>query len=372
MNIKYLSPQLLDQAITLSDLTDPRNGSHALQILISELHKALSEKWSCHRMVYRSCPVVTTRDNHDDLGYPPSGASRDARYTRYLSNGVLLRTQTSAAILRLLRSIVLDPPKDLLIACPGLVYRRDVIDRLHVGEPHQLDLWRVTRGKMTKRDLEEMIQIVVETALPGRSYRTNDAVHPYTVQGVQVDVEIDGEWVEVGECGLADPGLLQRLGMGSEISGLAMGLGLDRLLMIRKQIKDIRLLRSNDPRVSSQMQDLELYKVVSNQPGTVRDLSVCVDSSLTDEEIGDKVRESLESDLDSLEELTLKNSTNYEELPQSARDRMGMLDNQKNVLVSLLIRHPVKTLTTEEANRLRDRVYVVLHEGTRQELTGKK
>lgn len=69
-----------------------------------------------------------------------------------------------------------------------------------------------------------------------------------------VDVPVrhsDGDgWVEVGECGLAARHVLSGAGMSESVSGIAMGWGLDRLLMLRKGIDDIRLLRAEDPRIA--------------------------------------------------------------------------------------------------------------------------
>jgi len=58
----------------------------------------------------------------------------------------------------------------------------------------------------------------------------------------------DNEWIEIGECGLASPALLAASGLPAH-TGLAMGLGLDRLVMLRKGIDDIRLLRATAPRI---------------------------------------------------------------------------------------------------------------------------
>lgn len=371
MSISPISSQSLDEALSLRDLTDGSQGAHAMQILIREIHDALVQIWSCHRIIYRSCPIVPVSDNYDALGYSREGAARDARYTRYVSQRALLRTQTSAAIPTLLRSLAVDPPEDLLLVIPGLVYRRDVIDRLHVGEPHQLDLWRIRRGPLRSCDLVEMIRIAVPQMLPDSEHRVQKAEHPYTTDGLQIDVRKGEDWVEIGECGVACPRLLERCGLNpSQISGLAMGLGLDRILMLRKGIPDIRLLRSSDRRVLKQMQDLNPYQAVSNQPAMRRDLSIAVTIDLSPEELGDQVRSVLANQVDSLESLEILNETSYDDLPDSARKRMGILPTQKNLLIRLTIRHPTRTLTSEEANRLRDQVYLKVHQGLRQELTG--
>ncbi|QQE91171.1 hypothetical protein [Azotobacter chroococcum] len=365
----YLDQAALQRALHLRDLSDPAQGEHAMQQLVADIHILLGKRWSCPRLLQRRVPLVFVSDNYDNLGYLPEAAARDARYTRYISAGYMLRSQMSALIPETLRSLALDPPEDLLIVCPGLVYRRDSIDRTHVGEPHQLDLWRITkRSRMTPSDLNEMILTVIEAVLPGSHYRTTAALHPYTTDGLQIDVEVNGTWLEIGECGLAAPQILAQAGLDTaEVSGLAMGLGLDRLLMIRKGISDIRLLRATDPRVAQQMLDLRPYKPVSNQPAIRRDISVAVQQHLTAEELGDRVRQAMADRVDELESLEIMDETPWEELPPTARSRMGMHEGQKNVLLRLTIRHPVKTLTSLEANELRNQVYGILHEGENRE-----
>src|SRR6266702_648503 len=125
---------------------------------------------------------------------------------------------------------------------------RDVIDSGHVGEPHQLDLWRIRRGgpALGEEDLAAMLAIVLGAVLPGRvacrsgrqsalagrvacrsgrqsalvtqPWHTPPSWHPYTTAGREIYVA----GVEVGECGLAHPEVLP-----AGTTGLAMGLGLD-------------------------------------------------------------------------------------------------------------------------------------------------
>ncbi len=207
-----------------------------MQLLLAHIHDALAVRWGCPRLLQRASPVVSVADNYDRLGYPPTGIARAARYTRYLTPRFLLRTQTSAMIPGLLRSLALDPPADILLICPGVVYRRDTIDRFHTGEPHQVDLWRIAQRALTPADLRQMVDLVVDAALPGRHYRVIPTAHPYTTEGLQIDVQMEAEWVEIGECGLASPSLLSSSGFPvPPTTGLAMGLGLDRLLRRRSR-----------------------------------------------------------------------------------------------------------------------------------------
>ena len=366
MKPAILSHDAYLRAVTLRDLADPAQGPHAMQQLVGRIHEALCTRWGCELHVYRAHPAVPVEHNYDRLHYPPGGAARDARYTRYVSETTVLRTQTSAMIPPLLAQVAAHPPADVLLACPGLVYRRDEIDRLHTGEPHQMDLWRIVRGRVGIPELREMVAAVMEAVVPGREYRCNPAEHPYTTDGVEIEVRAgDGTWVEAGECGLALPAILGEAGLDtSRYSGLAMGLGLDRLLMLAKGMDDIRVLRSADPRIAGQMLDLRPYRPVSSQPAVRRDLSIAVESSRTPEELGDRVRQALGERVESLESVQVLSETPYERLPAQARERIGIAPGQKNVLVRIVIRDLVRTLTSAEANALRDAVYASLHEGS--------
>jgi phenylalanyl-tRNA synthetase alpha chain len=85
---------------------------------------------------------------------------------------------------------------------------------------------------------------------------------------------------------------------------------------------------------------------------------------LTPEEIGDRVRHAVGERAASVESIEVLAETPYSALPPAARDRLGIGRPQKNVLLKLVIRDLERTLTSEEANRLRDEVYAALHEGT--------
>jgi phenylalanyl-tRNA synthetase alpha chain len=359
MSIPAISKAELIRALSLRDLTDPAAGPHAMQQLLAAIYAALPAPVHEHR----ASPIVSIADNYDRLGYPPDGAARDARYTRYVCATAMLRTQTSAMSPPLLRTLA--PPDDVVLACPGLVYRRDLIDRLHVGEPHQLDLWRIARRALNESDLDELIDCVVTAALPGQKLRTQPATHPYTTHGRQIDVLVDNEWIEIGECGLAAPRILDDAGMPHH-HGLAMGLGLDRLVMLRKGIDDIRLLRATDPRIASQLLDLAPYRPVSVMPPVRRDLSIVVDEPIDAEQLGDQVRAAIDTDL--IECVELLSTTPHDELPAAARTRLGIAPGQLNVLVRVTLRALDRTLTHDECNDLRDAIYAAIHKGAVQQL----
>ena len=365
-----LTPDQLQHALALRDLTDPETGNHAVQSLVDVAVDALAEAWNCEVRRERGPRVVSLEDNYDRLRYPPAAVTRDARYTRYVDDGHVLRSHTSAMIPPALASVAENPTDDVLLVCPGITYRRDAIDRLHTGTPHQLDLWRITRRRIDEADLDEMLHLLVDALVPGRAWRWEPRVHPYTLKGRQVDVRNGDEWVEVWECGLAHPHVLADAGLDGW-SGLALGMGLDRLLMLRKGIPDIRLLRSADVRVAGQMNDLKPYRPVSDLPALRRDLSVAISLDADAEQLGDRIRTALGDRADILEAVTILSETSYGKLPQSARERLGLNETQKNVLVRLDLRPLDRTLTDAEANHLRDDVYEAIHEGSTRQWAGR-
>ena len=361
--VAYLDPVQLQRDLGMRDLSEPAEGPHAIQILISQAVERLCDAWKCEVRWCRGPRVVPVADNYDRLGYPAEAITRETRYTRYVHAQTMLRSHSSAMIPPALRRLARQPGDDVLLSCPGIVYRRDAIDWQHTGTPHQLDLWRITRQAMSSTDMDPMIAILLGALAPGRPYRQQPRTHPYTLDGRQVDVYHGGRWVEVGECGLAHPSVLAAAGLPGR-SGLAVGIGLDRLLMLVKHIPDIRLLRSGDPRITRQMRDLARYQQVSLMPPITRDLSVAVWQDDDEETLGDRVRDTLGADTSCVEEIRVLSATAYPQLPAPAIGRLGAKPGQKNLLVRVVLRDLDQTLTNQTANALRDRIYRALHQGT--------
>ncbi|ANZ38391.1 hypothetical protein BBK82_22310 [Lentzea guizhouensis] len=332
----YRTDELV-RALNVRDLTDPAQGPHAMQLLIADLKAALPDT----REV-RHHPLVPVEHNYEHLGYPADAITRDARYTRYVSETCMLRSHTTAMIPPVLKHV----QPDVTLLCPGVVYRRDTVDRLHTGTPHQLELWRITH---THEPFDDLVDTVVRTVLPGKRYRTTDAVHPYTTHGKQIDVWHDGQWVEIGEGGYAARHVLKH-----HPHGLALGFGLDRLVMLRKGVPDIRLLRNDDPRIAAQMQDLAPYQQVSRHPAATRDISIMAGEHADAETLGDAIRALDPQDL--VEEIEILSETPAHELPEHVRVRLDAKAGQKNVLIRVTMRAPERTLTDRETNDLRDRL----------------
>ncbi|MEV4776824.1 hypothetical protein [Microbacterium sp. LWH12-1.2] len=370
MSHDYLTPAQLHRALNLRDLTNPAQGAHAIQALLGSVATALQSEWGNTVRYVRSTPIVPVSENYDRLGYDAGDVTRARRYTRYISPTVMLRSHTSADLPRALEDYAGRSEVDELIVTPGLAYRRDQVDRSHVGEPHQVDLWRIRSTPETDdADMITMIERLVQAVLPGAEWKTTDATHPYTVGGRQIDVLHDGEWLELAECGRIHPEVLRGSGLDPERwSGLALGMGLERALMLRKGIPDIRYLRSEDPRIATQMLTLEPWQHVSPLPASRRDISVVMPSAEDEETLGDRIRTALGDDADVIESVDVLSRTTHEELPVAARSRLGTRDGQVNLLLRIVLRPIDRTLTSDQANAIRNTIYRAVHEGPVLEL----
>ncbi len=381
----YLSLSQLNDGLTLRDLSDPASGPHAMQLLLADVVSGLERLWGVPARTHRLNPLVATADNYDRLGYSPDDVTRDSRYSRHVSPTVMLRSHMSAGIPAVLDSLRGELGHyDELHVLPGLVYRRDAVDRTHVGAPHQVDLWRLrARGLLGPSDLDAMMAAVVAAVLPSSEYpdvqwRATPARHSYTAAGRQLDVLVtqpDGgrEWLELAECGLVAAPVLRGSGLDPRRwAGLALGMGLDRALMLRKGIRDIRLLRSGHPDIRSQLLDLAPYRPVSAMPEIRRDLSLVLDTGgdADVELLGDLARTALGADADVLASLEVLAATPTAELPPAAVERLRMTAGQVNVLLRLVLQPLDRTLTDREANALRDTVYLAMHRGEVLELIG--
>jgi phenylalanyl-tRNA synthetase alpha chain len=195
----------LQRDLGLRDLSEPAEGPHAIQVLIGQAVERLCRAWECEVRWCRGPRIVPVADNYDRLGYRAGAITRETRYTRYVDAESMLRSHSSAMIPPALRRLARQPGHDVLLACPGIVYRRDAIDWQHTGTPHQLDLWRISGQAMSSTDMDQMIAVLLRALAPGLPHRQQPRTHPYTLDGRQVDVYHDGHWVEIWECGLAHP-----------------------------------------------------------------------------------------------------------------------------------------------------------------------
>lgn len=360
-HIEITPKEKIKQALAVKDLSDPKNGTHAINLVVEKIQKYLTSKagWP-NPEIKRHSPVSSLVNEFDRLYFPKDSPSRSSVYTRYISETEVLRTHTSSMIPNWLIEAKNKRDEDSMVLCPGICYRRDVVDKKHTGEPHQMDIWRVKKGKprLERPALIELIEAVIEAVIPGSKYRANEVVHPYTIHGLEVEIAVGNSWLEILECGEAHPQLLSDTGLDpAEYSGLAMGMGLDRMVMLIKKIDDIRLLRVTDVRIARQMENLNPYISVSKYPSIRQDMSVSVGRDLLMEDICEIIRDTMGDQMNIVEEIVLLSETLYEQLPSQAVKRLGIKPDQKNLLVRVVLRSHEKSLTHEEANEARNRIY---------------
>ena len=205
--------------------------------------------------------VETDYYNFEALNIPKDHPARDTQDTFYITENILLRTQTSPVQIRTMEKI--KPP--IRIISPGRVYRSDAIDATHSPVFHQIEGLVVDKG-VTMADLKGTLELFAKK-LYGEDSKVRFRPHhfPFTEPSAEVDVMCfncqgkgcslcKGEgWIEILGAGMVHPKVLSICGIDpDEYSGFAFGMGLERLVMRRYQIDDLRMFFENDMKFLSQ------------------------------------------------------------------------------------------------------------------------
>jgi phenylalanyl-tRNA synthetase alpha chain len=205
--------------------------------------------------------VETDYYNFEALNVPADHPARDMQDTFYLTENLLLRTQTSATQIRTMEKR--KPP--IRMICPGRVYRSDDVDATHSPVFHQVEGLVIDKG-ITMCDLKGTLETMAKEIYGSDTkVKFRPSFFPFTEPSVEVDVscsECGGKgcrvckgsgWIEILGAGMVHPKVLEGCGIDpNEYSGFAFGIGLDRLTTTRHKISDIRLLFENDLRFLKQ------------------------------------------------------------------------------------------------------------------------
>ncbi|QCX32936.1 phenylalanine--tRNA ligase subunit alpha [Caloramator sp. E03] len=199
--------------------------------------------------------------NFEALNIPKNHPARDEQDTFYISDSVVLRTQTSPVQVRTMEKV--KPP--IRIIAPGRVYRSDAVDATHSPTFHQIEGLVVDKG-ITMANLYGTLDTFAKRFF-GEKTRTRFRPHhfPFTEPSAEMDISChvcDGKgcrvckgsgWIEILGSGMVHPDVLRKGGIDPEIySGFAFGLGLERIVMKKFEIDDIRLFYENDVRFLKQ------------------------------------------------------------------------------------------------------------------------
>lgn len=364
---KYLTEAATHEALMLQDLTEKSSPDHSIRLLMNEILSGLCDKGWPQATIHTGPRIVSAQDNYGLLGYDPAEITLGSEHTRWVDDDSLLRTQTTSQIPTAIQQAAVNrrPGEMIVLAAPGITFRRDSRDRWHCAEPHQMDVWVLGDPALsTHAHLLRLVSDILTSAVPGRSWVHSPNAHHYTDGGIEVNVLNDGHPVEVLECGRIAASLLKRLQIDPlQHGGLALGMGLDRLTMLRKGIPDIRLLRDQNPRVQAQLHDLEPWKAVSRLPSITRDISLAVTPGLSEEVLTERMLQAAGECADWIEEMKVKGRWELSDLPVQAIERLGLLPGQENVLLRVVLRDCSRSITTAEANTLYAKIQSALHEG---------
>ena len=205
--------------------------------------------------------VETEYNNFDAVNVPKNHPARDMQDTFWLDNGELLKTHTSASQNRILRKYN-GPLKAIF---PGRCFRNEALDHSHENTFFQIE------GMVVDKDvsvanliffMKEMLSLVFKKDI---EVRLRPGFFPFTEPSFELDIKCpfcngkgcstckNGGWIELCPCGMIHPNVLRNGGLDPEkYSGFAFGLGYDRLVMMKDNLNDIRLLNSGNLKLLKQ------------------------------------------------------------------------------------------------------------------------
>ncbi|MFN2561183.1 MAG: phenylalanine--tRNA ligase subunit alpha [Jatrophihabitans sp.] len=260
---------LVDEAVDVTLPTDRRRAGarHPLttvQELISDVF--LTMGWE----VDEGPEAESAWFNFDALNTPAEHPSRELTDTFYVSaadSGVVLRTQTSPVQIR----TMLERTPPIYIVCPGKVFRTDELDATHTPVFHQLEGLAVDEG-LTMAHLKGTLDHMAASMFgPGIATRLRPHYFPFTEPSAEMDLlcfvcrgasvgnperpcrtcSSEG-WIEWGGCGMVNPRVLVACGIDPDrYSGFAFGMGIERTLMFRNGVADMRDIVEGDVRFTT-------------------------------------------------------------------------------------------------------------------------
>lgn len=205
--------------------------------------------------------IVSEYECFDAVNVPATHPARDMQDTFWLDNGELLKTQTSALQNHILKKY----GGNVRAIFPGRCFRNEAIDHSHENTFFQMEGMVVGEDVTVSNLIYFMKEMLSKVFKKEVQVRLRPGFFPFVEPGFELDIWCPfcdgkgcsvcghGSWIELCPCGMIHPNVLKMGGVDSEkYSGFAFGLGLDRLVMIKTRIDDIRHLNSGDLKVLKQ------------------------------------------------------------------------------------------------------------------------
>lgn len=244
-----IAAQLAGESV---DITLPGRG-----VPMGSLHPVRRAQRRIERILVQGGFAVHTGPEIEDdfhnftaLNIPENHPARAMHDTFYLADSsMLLRTHTSPVQIRALKA----HGAPIRLIAPGRVYRKDS-DQTHTPMFHQVEglaIDRETSFAELKALLYEFVSRFFERTV---ELRFRPSYFPFTEPSAEVDVRAEtGEWLEILGCGMVHPKVLRNCGVDpEEFRGYAFGMGIERLAMLRYDVRDLRLFFENDSRFLAQ------------------------------------------------------------------------------------------------------------------------
>ena len=300
-------------------------------------------------------PEIVGADISFDLfNFPADHPSRSRSDTYYIDNNHILRTHTTVMWYYYLnQEIIKEKIKNKMsigaLSC-GKVYRKDEIDRNHMNVFHQIDGWYLSpkSEKVVTIDDLKIILTEIAQAIFGKDIKFRFSIDkfPYTDPSCEMEIEVEGRWVEVLGSGIVHPVVLKNLGINpDEYNGWAFGFGLERLAIISMSLPDIRLLWSDDPRIKKQLILGNKYVAVSKYPPITRDISFVVGKDFVPNNYFDLIRD-IGGNL--AEEVKLIDK--YEDFEKFGKNKISYT-------YRIIYRSNDRTLLSSEVDKIQEEIY---------------
>ena len=216
-------------------------------------------------------PEIVPADISFDLfDFAPNHPARSKSDTYYVDDKNILRTHDTVMWYYYMNLPEIKEKikngESLGVMCYGKVYRKDEIDRKHMNIFHQMGglyMAPENKEKLSIDDLKNILTHIVQ-GIFGKDikYRFNVDTFPYTDPSLEVEVEINGQWLEILGGGMPKASVMKNFGV-TGYNGWAFGFGLERLAIIGMELPDIRLLWSKDPRVVKQLKLGNKYNIIT-------------------------------------------------------------------------------------------------------------
>ncbi len=201
--------------------------------------------------------LETEFHNFDALNVPADHPARDMQDTFWIKTKPgeekkVLRTHTTSVQVRCLEAMK-DNPHPLKVIVPGKVYRNEATDATHEAQFHQIDGVYINKT-VSMTELKGTLEFFFKEFLgPDVKMRFRPSYFGFVEPGVEVDVWWKDRWLEMFGAGIIHPHVIQSAGLDPKVwKGFAFGGGVDRLVMLRYGIDDVRHLYSGDLRLINQ------------------------------------------------------------------------------------------------------------------------